>query len=181
MGPPGSGKGTQAKLFAERLGGHTFTSGDEFRALAAGQAYVGRRLRATLEAGELMPHWFASYVFEKALLALEPQETIVIGGSVRTRPEAELFHEVAHWLGRPYSAIYLETSEEAVSRRLLEQANKEGRRDDDHSAFYVRMEEFNTKTLPAIDYFRLCNTLTIVGGDGPIEEVQKSIARALEI
>jgi len=179
MGAPGSGKGTQAALLAERLGGRVFTSGDEFRALAASQVYVGRRLRESLEAGELMPAWFASFVFEKTLLALEPQETIIFGGSVRTKDEAELFHEVVHWLGRPYIAIYLEASEAVVAQRLQAQAGKEGRRDDDQSVFHKRMEEFNAKTLPAVDFFRTCGTLSIVNGDEPIETVQKNIHRIL--
>ena len=179
MGAPGSGKGTQAKLLADRVGGRVFTSGDEFRALAASQAYIGRRLKASLEAGELMPHWLASYVFEKVIFSLELEETIVFGGSVRTKPEAELFHEAMHWLGRPYVAIYLEASEDNVMRRLVERKAKEGRADDHSDTFHTRIDEFNTKTLPAIDYFRLRQTLVIVNGDQSIDETQGSVRQAL--
>ena len=181
MGRPGSGKGTQARLLAEKIGGKVFSSGAEFRSLAAGQTFVGKRIKAAMEGGELMPHWLASYFFEKALFALEPEDTIVFEGACRTEPESVLFHEISQWLGRPYRAIYLNVSEEGTIKRLLLRAQREGRKDDNETSIRKRFEEFNVKNEPSINHFRIEGTLVEVNADQPIEVVHEEVLKALKL
>lgn len=179
VGRPGSGKGTQGKLLSEKIGAPIFSTGGEFRAWAAGETYLGKRLKGAMEGGELLPHWLASYTFEKALFGLEPQDKIVFEGACRTGPEAELFHEISLWLPRSYKAIYLRISEEEAWKRLLQRSKDSGRADDDTEAIKKRFEEYKEKNEKVITVFREKGTLVEVFGERPIEEVHADVMKAL--
>ncbi|HEV7449768.1 MAG TPA: nucleoside monophosphate kinase, partial [Candidatus Paceibacterota bacterium] len=63
MGRPGSGKGTQAKLLAKKLGGDIYSSGNRLREMAKGQGFVARKVKSVIDAGGLLPEWFSSHLF----------------------------------------------------------------------------------------------------------------------
>jgi adenylate kinase len=179
MGAPGSGKGTQAKLLAEKIGGRVYSSGDRLREMAASGSYFGKRAQAVMSAGDLMPVWTSQYLFEEALLGLEPSDAIVFEGACRIEEEAWRFHEVAQWLERPYVAVYLEASEENLKQRLLKRQGIEGRADDAGEVLDERFEKFRTLTLKSIDYFKKEGTLVVVNGEQPVEAVHAEIRKAL--
>jgi adenylate kinase len=181
VGRPGSGKGTQGKMLADKLGAPIFSTGGEFRSLARGDTYLGKRLKGAMESGELLPHWLASFTFEKVLFSLQPEEKIVFEGACRTGPEAELMHEISLWLPRPYKAVYLRISEEEAWKRLLERAQKEARADDDKAAIRKRFEEYKTKNEAVIEHFRKEGSLVEIDGEHPIEEVHQAVLKALTL
>ena len=181
VGRPGSGKGTQAKLLADKIGAPVFSTGGEFRALAAGGSYLGKRLKGAMEGGELLPHWLASFTFQKVLFHLEPQDKIVFEGACRTAPEAALFEEMAQWLPRPYKAVHLRISEEEAWKRLLERAGREHRAYDDQTAIRKRFEEYKIKNEAVIEHFRSVGTLVEVNGEQPIESTHQDVLKALNL
>ncbi len=181
VGRPGSGKGTQAKLLADKIGAPIFSTGGEFRSLAAGGSYLGNRLKGAMESGELLPHWLASYTFQKVLFGLEPQDKIVFEGACRTAPEAALFEEMAQWLPRPYKAVYLRISEEEAWKRLLVRQQLSGRADDDTAAIRTRFEEYKNKNEAVIDIFRKEGTLVEINGEQPIEGTHHDVLQALNL
>jgi adenylate kinase len=181
VGRPGSGKGTQATLLAKKVQAPIFSTGGEFRALAAGESYLGKRLKGAMERGELLPHWLASFTFQKVLLHLEPEEKVVFEGACRTAPEAALFEEMSLWLARPYRAVYLRISEEEAWKRLLSRSATEGRADDDQTVIRKRFEEYKTKNEAVIEHFKAVGTLVEVNGEQPIEVVHADVLKALDL
>ncbi len=181
VGRPGSGKGTQAKLLAEKIGAPIFSTGGEFRSLAAGSSYLGKRLKGAMEGGELLPHWLASFTFQKVIFGLEPEDKIVFEGACRTEPEAALFEEMSKWLSRPYKAIYLAISEEEAWTRLLARAGTEHRADDDQTAIRKRFEEYKKKNEAVIEHFRSVGTLVEINGEQPIEHTHMDVMKALNL
>lgn len=181
IGRPGSGKGTQAKLLADKLGAKIFSSGGEFRALAAGNTYLGRRLKEGMEAGELMPHWLASYIYEREVFSTEPGDKLVFEGACRTEPEAVLFHEISVWLPRPYKAVYLAVDEEEVWQRLLKRGAESGRIDDGEAVIRKRFDEYTKKNAAVIDAFRQRGTLVEVNGQQSIEAVHADVLKVLNL
>ncbi len=181
IGAPGSGKGTQAKLLADRIGGTVYSSGARLREMAATGSYFGNRAKAVMTAGDLMPVWVSQYLFEEALIGLEPSDNIVFEGSCRSEEEARRFHEVALWLERPYVALYLEASEEALTKRLHKREAIEGRADDAKAALAERFEKFRTLTLRAVHYFKQEGKLIVINGDQTIEAVHSEILKALDL
>lgn len=181
VGRPGSGKGTQAKLLADKIGAQLFSTGNNFRAWAAGESYVGKRLKGAMEAGELLPNWLASYTFEQVIFSLEPENKIVFEGACRTGPEAVLFDEISKWLPRPYTAVYLNISEEEAWKRLLQRSKNSGRADDNEDVIRTRFEEYKKKNEAVIDHFRSVGMLVEINGEQPIELTHNDVLKALNL
>lgn len=181
MGRPGSGKGTQAKLLAEKIGGRIYSSGNRLREMAQRSGYANGKIKRTMEAGELLPAWISEHLFVEELLQLEPTDTIVFEGACRTLPEAEAFDETAHWLERPYTAICLTISDEEVAKRLNLRKGIEGRADDASDAVEKRVAEYALKTAPAIEFFRAQGKLLEINGEQSVEAVHADILKALNL
>ena len=181
MGRPGSGKGTQAKLLSDVLGCSIASLGSDFRRLMAGDTVVGVRLAAGMNAGELAPTWLADYMCTKALIGLGSEEKLVFDSGCRMRTEAILFDQICEWLGRGYRVVYIDVNEEEIRRRIAKRGDVEGRADDSTSALDKRIEEFNDRTLPAIEYFRSKGVLLTIDGAQSVEDVQQGVRGALGI
>lgn len=181
MGRPGSGKGTQAKMLAAKVGGTVYSSGSRLREMAKSGSYFGNRTKAVMERGDLMPIWVSQYLFEEALIKLEPTDTIIFEGSGRIVEEAMRFHEAAVWLERPYVAVYIDAPEDVLRERLLKRASLEGRADDNTAALQERFDKFTELTAKSIEYFKSEGTLVTVNGDQSIEAVHADIVKALQL
>ncbi len=180
IGPPGSGKGTQANLLAERIGAQVYSSGSRFREIAASGSYFGNKAKAVMTSGDLMPEWVSIYLFEDVLVTLEPADKIVFDGSGRKEAEARAFHEVAAWLGRSYVVINLEASDSVLRERLLKRRRIDGRADDETIAIDLRLECFKRDTRKSIEYFRSKGVLLRVNGEQPVDAVHRDIVIALD-
>lgn len=176
MGKTGSGKGTQSDLLAKTLGYKVFSTGDEFRMLRKRDDFLGERVRADYDKGILMPHWFASYLFEQALLELPPHEGLVCEGIGRKEPEARLFDEVASWLNRAYRVFELVVSDEEVIKRQLLRNRPDS---NDEATIKVRLNEYRNFTEAAIGFFKSIGKVTSIDGSGTPEAIHAEIMKAL--
>jgi len=182
MGRPASGKGTQAALLAQKIPNTTIVSlGKEFRSLVASETLVGKRLKAGLEAGELSPSWLADYTCEKVLLSIGESDTVVFDSGCRIKQEAVLFDEICQWLGLSYVVVYIDVSEEEITRRITERQKIEGRADDAAASIGKRIEEFNAKTTQSIDFFTEKGKLLIVDGEQTVDAVHEAVLKALGV
>lgn len=180
MGLPGSGKGTQAKKLAERLGWTHFSTGDKFKELREDTGPLGAKVKETYDTGKYAPDWFATYLFEHTALNLPKEAGIVCEGYPRTLPQAEIFDDTFGWLDRPYVAIYLAVREEEALRRQIERAKVENRTDSaTPEQVQVRFEQYRANTEPLLNYFREKGILIEVDGEKTPEEVQDEIAKAI--
>ena len=179
VGKPGSGKGTQAKLVADKTGWKVFSTGDKFRELKKADTPLGRKIKETIDGGKLMPYWFASFLFEEAVVYLPSEEGIVYEGAGRLPSEAALFHDVMSWLERPYRAVYLDVPAEVVMERLKKRKLIEGRADDEEEKIKVRLAVHEKEVEPAMDVFREKGTLLHINGDQAIEKVHEEILAKL--
>ena len=179
VGKSGSGKGVQAKLLSEMSGFTVFSTGDKLRELKKTDTLLGHKIASVIDNGQFMPYWFASFLFQEAVLYLPESEGLIYEGAARKESEAELFHEVMTWLERPYLAIYLETTHEEVTKRLLKRKEVEGRDDDHEEAIKARLAEYEKWVVPSIEVFRRNGTLLEINGEQSIEDVHKEILEKL--
>jgi len=181
MGRPGSGKGTQGKLLAKKLGCEIYSTGNRLREMAKGHGFVAEKVKKVIDSGELLPNWFSSHMFVEVLLSLAPEDTIVFEGACRRLHEAQAFDETAHWLERPYKAIFLNIPDEEVERRIAERKGVEGRADDASDTVDRRIKEYEEHTAHAIEFFKQKGVLVEVSGLDTIENVHLKVLEALGV
>jgi adenylate kinase len=180
LGPPGAGKGTQARLLVERLGIPQISTGDMLRAAVAAGTDVGRRANAVMERGELVPDEIVIAVAEERLCAPDARRGFVLDGFPRTPAQARALDRILVAAGTPLErCVALRIDEEQLVRRLLRRAEIEGRSDDNEAAIRTRMEVYERQTRPLVDYYRERRLLREIDGDGSVDEVAKRVEEAL--
>ena len=181
LGRPGSGKGTQGKLLAKKLGCEIYSSGNRLREMAKGHGFVAEKVKKVIESGDLLPNWFSSHLFVEVLLGRGHDDPIVFEGACRRLHEAMAFDETAAWLERPYQAVFLNIPDEEVQRRIAERKGVEGRADDASDTVDRRITEYNEHTAHAVEFFRKQGTLVEVSGLDTIENVHQKVLEALKL
>lgn len=171
MGMPGAGKGMQSKMLSEKTGYPIFSTGGEMRVMAKKGGVLGDKIREIMDSGGLTPAWLASYVFQRSLLETPLDQGKIFEGVGRKRPEAELFGEACHWLGRDFRVFYLNVSEDTAKDRLNKRRDIEGRKDDEPEIMEERFKNFYSDTAPAIEYFRSIGKVMDIDGEPLPEEV----------
>ena len=179
LGKPGCGKGTQAKKLSERTHWTVLSAGTQFRKIAAEDSPVGRKIKSEIDAGILAPHWFAMYLYQKALFSVPDGQSVIFDGFNRKPEEARLVVDSLKWLGRTFSVINLVISDALVRERVEIRSHSEKRGDE--QSVETRLEEYNTYTEKAIAIFREEGTLIDIDGAQDPEVVAKRVAEALSI
>jgi len=179
IGKPGCGKGTQAKLLSEKTGWKVISAGSQFRALAAEETPVGRKIKSEIDVGVLAPHWFAMYLYLKALFGIGDGADVIFDGFNRKVPEAELVIDSLKWLGRSFTILNIQVSDEEVRRRLSGRKVIEGRADD--NAVDERLKEYYEFTDPALELFHKEGVLVEINGEQTPEAIAVDINAALAV
>jgi adenylate kinase len=179
VGKPGCGKGTQARLLAEKTGWTVLSAGKQFRAIAEEQTPVGRKIKSEIDAGMLAPHWFAMYLYLKSLFSVEEGASVIFDGFNRKVPEAELIVSSLAWLGRPFTVVHIKVSDEEVEKRLGLRKEIEKRVDD--NAVEERLKEYHEHTERAIELFHNEGVLIEVNGEQTPEAIAADVAQALSL
>lgn len=119
LGPPGAGKGTQAKLLSEKFNIPHISTGDIFRDEVDGHSQLGKRVASFVQSGELVPDDIVIEVVISRLSKFDAQSGFILDGFPRTLNQAEQLKIVLNKLGVPFDlVIYFETTEAVSIRRL---------------------------------------------------------------
>jgi adenylate kinase len=180
LGPPGSGKGTQAKRLAERLGLPAISTGDILRESVARGTALGREVGAIMARGDLVPDTTMIDLVTERLAAPDVRGGFILDGFPRTVAQARALDRMLAGNGRGISAVInLSVPEEVVIERLTGRAAAEGRADDRPEAIRERLRLYEQKTAPLVQFFRERGVLSEVPGVGGVPEVAGRIERAL--
>jgi adenylate kinase len=178
IGAPGAGKGTQAKLIAERFHIAHISSGDLLRLHVEENTTIGRAAREYLAKGDLVPDAIVMDMLRKPVVAASEAGGYVLDGFPRTVEQAKAAYETAHELGVAVEvAVHLDVPTAELTRRLL--ARGRGK-DDTPEVIEHRLEVFEAMTRPMLDYYADREELITVNGARPIPEVFWSITVQLQ-
>ncbi|AWR85786.1 adenylate kinase [Meiothermus taiwanensis] len=179
LGPPGAGKGTQAKRLALELGFRQLSTGDILRSHVARGTELGQQAKPLMEAGKLVPDEIILGLIGQELAEM-PDPKVIFDGFPRTLAQAEALDRLLSERQIRLLGVLLVTApEEELVRRLLGRALEEGRSDDNEHTIRARMVEYRQKTQPLVDYYKKTGQLKEINGLGKVDEVYQAIQKAL--
>jgi adenylate kinase len=177
IGPPGVGKGTQSARLVEHLRIPHLSSGDMLRQAVQDQTEVGRSAQEYLSAGELVPDDVVVQILSERLAAPDCRRGCLLDGFPRTLGQAEALGEVLDQTGQPLDAVItLEVDQDELVRRLAGR----GRQDDKPETVRARLQVYQDRTAPLLDYYDRQGLLIQIDGTGTPDEVFARIKAALD-
>jgi adenylate kinase len=178
LGPQGSGKGTQAKLLAERLNLTHISTGALLREEAGRGTPKGNLIADLLKSGELLPFATVLDVLEGVLL--ESKNGFILDGTPRDLSQAEYLDSyLAERNITVDRVILLDIPREVSLDRLAKRAVLENRSDDTPAVIDERLADYQTKTLPVVDYYQQQGKLVTIDGSPDIQTIFNNILTKL--
>ena len=178
LGPPGSGKGTQAARLRDRPGFVPLATGDLLREARAAGTDLGRRAAEYMGRGELVPDDLIVELIRDELANLD-DKPILLDGFPRTVAQADALVGELEARSRELTAVVLvDVPDDVVVERIS--GRQDNREDDDPDTVRERMRVYHRETEPLVDYYRERGLLRRVDGAQDTDEVEAAIRTVLE-
>ncbi|MGY6555337.1 MAG: adenylate kinase [Wenzhouxiangella sp.] len=180
LGPPGSGKGTQAALLKDRLQVPHISTGDLLRAAVKAGTPLGLKAKAAMDAGDLVSDDLVLGLIEERLGQPDIASGYILDGFPRNLIQAEALDRMLARLQQPVDrALELKVDEEQIVQRLAKRAAAEGRSDDTEEVVRNRLSVYHQQTAPVTGHYDQHGVLARVDGIGSIEAINQRLVDAL--
>lgn len=201
LGPPGSGKGTQAEKACGRFGCIRISTGDLLREVVRNRTLLGRKVKSLLEGGALVADDLIGKVVEEKLCSADGERGFLLDGFPRTRPQVEILDRILERAGNTLdAALYLDVEEAEILRRLGGRrvcgscggtfhveyqpperpdicdtcgGKLEIRKDDRQEVIRERLRVYRRETAPVVDCYRDRGLLRTIPANGSPDEVSE--------
>ena len=182
LGPPGSGKGTQATLLVKQLGVPHISTGALLRDAAQRGTDLGLQAKALSDKGNLVPDDVMAGMLEERLGHKDVSSGFILDGYPRNLAQAESLTTLLERLDQPVEeAILIDIEAHHILKRIAKRAQEEGRADDTEETVRNRLRVYAKQTAPVADYYAERGLLTRVLGDGGIDEIFQRIRSILTL
>ncbi len=176
LGPPNSGKGTQAKVLAEALEIPAISTGEMLRAAVAAGTELGQRVEGVMARGELVNDDLMAEVVRERLSQDDAAEGFLLDGYPRTAAQAATLEEI---LGERYVDLHDVVLIDAPEDVLVARALGRGREDDQEEVVRERLRVYRKKTAPLVDFYDVKGLLRRIDGDQSIDDVAGQVRSSL--
>jgi adenylate kinase len=182
FGPPGAGKGTQAKFLIDLFELDHLSTGDLLRREIAAGTKLGIEAKGYIDKGELVPDAVVIGMIKSKLENSKETKGFIFDGFPRTVDQAKALDELLNEHGAPIKGMLsLEVETEELISRLLCRGKVSGRADDqDQSVIENRIDVYNKKTLPLIEYYKPQGKHYGINGMGTVEEIAQRLKEVVE-
>ena len=182
FGPPGSGKGTQAAQLVDRYDLLHISTGDLFRYELGNNTELGKKARAYMDRGELVPDEITIAMLRRKVEDHPEVNGYIFDGFPRTTNQAAALDHLLEELDQGISGlVMLEVSDQEIVDRLLERGKTSGRADDrDESIIRNRIEVYRESTSPVFEYYAEQGKAHKVNGLGGIDEIAERLAQVID-
>lgn len=207
IGPPGAGKGTQARLLAEKHGYPQISTGDILREMAQADTVLGREIKATLASGKLVSDEILAEVILTRTSQPDCENGYILDGYPRTINQAHLLEELSEKQGNEVFLVRVVIHEDVLFKRLtgrwtcpkcgeifnvyfrppkqdticdLDGEALKQRSDDNPESVTRRFAEYKASTAPLIEYYRQSGRLIEIDGEGQVGEVFERLCHVIE-
>lgn len=208
LGPPGAGKGTQAKMLVDERGMVQLSTGDMLRAARTSGTEMGKMVAAVMDRGDLVTDEIVIGLIEEQLTTVETSGGFIFDGFPRTLAQADALGELLSKVGQSLDVVVeMRVDDDVLVKRIagrftcgscgegyhddFKKPAKEGvcdncgssefkrRPDDNEDALKTRLMAYYKDTSPLIGYYYAKDSLKSIDGLGTIEEVKSSVAKAI--
>jgi adenylate kinase len=204
LGPPGAGKGTQARMMSESLHIPHISTGDILREALRNETELGKKAKSFMDTGALVPDALVDAIVEERLGRADCNRGFILDGYPRTIPQAEFLRSILRDDGTEIRTIGIEAGDSELVRRLssrwscpkcgkifnsaLDQGKAGGRcdscnaalvqrKDDNTGVVEERLRVYKEQTEPLVRYYKDRGEYTEVNGDRPVKQIFNSIMR----
>ena len=182
MGPPGAGKGTQAKFIAEHFGIPAISTGDIFRANMSEGTPLGIEAKSYVDKGEYVPDSVTNLMVRDRIDQDDAADGFLLDGYPRTLAQVEELDGMIKYTGHALDAVVVLTvDKDEIVQRLLQRAELEGRADDTAEVIRRRQEVYLEETAPLIEVYKGRGLVHEIDGMGDVDDVTKRIFDELDI
>lgn len=180
VGPPGAGKGTQARIITSTYGIPDISTGDIFRENIKNETPLGKQVKAIVDAGDYVPDSLTNELVTNRIAEDDAANGFLLDGYPRTPEQVQYLDELLERNGQKLDAvIQLVADQDEIVSRLTKRAKEQGRADDSEEAIRHRQQVYLRETSPLIDVYRERGLLVPVDGLGDVDEVADRIRTAL--
>jgi adenylate kinase len=207
IGPPGAGKGTQARLLSEKYGYPQISTGDILREMAQADTALGQEIKTTLASGKLVSNEILAKVILTRTSQPDCENGYILDGYPRTINQANLLEDLSEKQGKDVFLVRVIIHEDVLFKRLtgrqtcpkcgeiynayfrppkqagicdVDGEQLKQRSDDNPESVTRRFAEYKTSTAPLIEYYRQSGRLIEIDGEGPVSEVFEKLCTVIE-
>jgi len=181
IGPPGSGKGTQAERISERLGVVAISTGDIFRANVKGGTPLGLEAKKYIDNGDFVPDSVTNKMVRDRLLQDDATSGFLLDGYPRTTCQVDELDDILASGDQVLDVVLqLTADDEELVSRLLHRAKETGRSDDNEAVIRHRLDLYHGQTEAVVAKYAERGILAQVDGLGGIDDVTDRVMRSLE-
>ena len=181
FGPPGSGKGTQAKMLEKKFDLLQISTGDLFRYELGNNTPLGQKARTYMDKGQLVPDEITVAMLKNKLEMHPNVKGYIFDGFPRTIPQSQALDALLKERGeRVDRLISLDVDEEEIVQRLLERGKTSGRKDDaNEEVIRERFSVYKSETSPVYDYYDKQQLSQQISGVGDISDINDRLNRLI--
>lgn len=183
LGPPGAGKGTQAKILVEKHGIAHLSTGDILRAAIAEGTALGVAAKQVMDRGELVSDDIMNGIVSERIDAEDCRKGFILDGFPRTIAQAEALDGILADKGVVLDGVIeLQADEDTLVQRVLKRARETNgeRADDTEEVIRKRLHVYRNQTEPLVVFYKQKGLVQTIDGLAPIEAVARAINEALD-
>ena len=182
FGPPGAGKGTQAKLICEKYFLNHLSTGDLLRKESSKETSLGIQIKNTINDGKLVSNETTIELIKQFIDENKNNKKgFLFDGFPRNKKQAELLdHLMVSINEKILCVILLNVNEDVLKERIMNRSTTEGRSDDNLETLSKRLHTYSSETEPLIEYYSSQNLVRKVQGAGDISDINQGINSHIE-
>lgn len=185
LGPPGAGKGTQAKFLEQEHGFVQLSTGEMLRAAVASGSDLGKQAKAVVDAGKLMPDDIMVQIISNRIAQPDCTNGFILDGFPRTTAQAEALDGMLAEKGLKLDLVIEIAVDDKIlldriNSRIAQMPAAERRADDNAETLRTRLAVYHEQTEPILPYYRDRKMLKRVDGMQSIEQVKKQIEKLVK-